>query len=117
MTSSSYNKEILATVAYAWINATGASAAGQGCSIQRVTTGVYKLTVPTGSGLVENQSFTQVQPKFAQNGPSPVSRYAVVAEVSDTERDIYVFDGAVLANNYDCDLEVVIRKGTASEYA
>jgi len=109
-----YNKELLATVAYAWINASGASAFGQGCSIQRTTTGIYRLTVPTGSGLVENQSFTQVQLKFAANSPSPAGRNCIVAEIDENIRDVHVFDA--VDSHVDTDLEVVIRKGTASEY-
>jgi hypothetical protein len=105
MSVSSYNKQLLATQAAAWIAADGSTSFPIGCSITRIATGQYRLTLPTGEGLVDIQTFSRAQVK----GTTPF--VATVVDVSELEKDILTFatGGSTAA---DAEIEVVIERST-----
>jgi len=106
MSQSSYNTQILATLAAAQITGNGASSITFGCSITRTEQGTYKAILPTGEGISEDQSFTRVQAK----SESPV--FAVVTDESAFIKTIRVFDNTGSSTPVDSDVEIVIERAT-----
>lgn len=105
MGASTYNQQLLAVQAYGWINATGATSMGFGCSMTRVTTGLYRLDLGASDGVLDGQSWTMVTPKMA-NGASGVCQHSVM-DVSNTQKLIALDQaGAVV----DRDIEVILWK-------
>lgn len=78
-----YSRQILATVAAASINGDGSTPITYGCSVTRTSTGIYKLILPTGEGVVDGQSFTQVTVKPFVPFANPTWHDNGIAQVSD----------------------------------
>lgn len=105
MATSPYNVQQLATAAYGWINATGATAAGFGCSMTRLATGLYRLALGASDGILEGQSW--ISASVIQNASS-AGRYITPCFVSNTVRDFAVRTDAAV--DTDTDIEVVVWK-------
>jgi len=102
MSTSPYNRQLLTCHAYGFIGATGASAAGFGCSMSRQTTGTYQLALDADSGLVEGQSFLLATPKAS--GARSIS----AQDSSNVLKTVFVFtDAGALV---DTDVEVALFK-------
>lgn len=78
-----YSRQILAVSAAASMNGDGSSPITYGCSITRISTGIYKLILPTGEGVTDGQSFTQVTLKPFVSTPNPTWHDNAMASVSD----------------------------------
>lgn len=104
-----YSSQILATRAAAAINADGSTPITYGCSITRFATGVYKLILPTGEGLIDQQSFTHVTGK----GPSQ-------AVFVTTDENEYIKTISSFANTggtaVDSNLEVTVQRSTINPF-
>lgn len=110
MASSSYNKQLLATQAAATINGDGTTPISYGCSITRTATGVYKLILPTGEGLIDAQTFTHVTTKGGSSTPA----YGVASDESDFIKTVITLDaGGLLVNS---SLEVIIDRSTINPF-
>lgn len=111
MATAPYNVQQLAVAAYGWINATGATAAGFGCSMTRLSTGLYRLRLGPSDGILEGQSW--IVASVVQNASS-AGRYVTPCFVSNVIRDFAVNadDGGGGRGDagIDCDLEVVVYK-------
>jgi hypothetical protein len=107
MATSPYNVQQLAIQAYGWINATGATAAGFNCSMSRVTTGLYQLTLGASDGVLEGQSWIVASPVL--NAVSNTARVVTPVYVSNTVRTFQATDAATPTNT-DTDIEVIVFK-------
>jgi hypothetical protein len=104
-----YSSQILATVAAAEISADGSTPITYGCSITRFATGVYKLILPTGEGLIDEQSFTHV------TGKGPAQAVFVVSDESIYVKTVSSFaDTAGTA--VDDAIEVVVQRATINPF-
>ena len=106
MSQSSYNRQILATQAAAWISGDGATSFPLGCGVTRTATGTYKLILPTGEGVVDAQTFTNAQAKGA------TGLYAVVTDESEYIKTVRVFDNTSGSIPTDADVEVIVQRAT-----
>lgn len=112
MASSTYNQQLLATVAAAQIYGAGSSPIPStvtfGCSVTRFATGVYKVILPTGEGQADDASFTRAQPKS-----DSVGLMAVVTDESVYIKTVRIFDVAGSGTEpLDADVEVVVDRST-----
>jgi hypothetical protein len=108
MSQSSYNAQILATVAAAQINGDGTSPLTYGCAITRSGFGLYRVILPTGEAQSNDASFTHVTCK---GGPG------LMASVTDETAYIKLIttsDSALLAGTVatDVSIEVVVERAT-----
>lgn len=120
MSQSSYNAQLLAIWAAAFID--GAATTGTflptpityGCSVTKNATGVYKLILPTGEGLIDAQSFTSVQPKA---NPTALPLIACVSDESEFIKTIVTFSAVNSGTTpTDANIEVVIRRSTINPF-
>lgn len=109
MSQSSYNAQILATVAAAQINGDGTSPLTYGCSIIRFATGTYKVILPTGEAQTNDASFTHVTTK---GGPGLMA--SVMDEAGGYIKTITTSNSVVSAGTIamDVDIEVVVERAT-----
>ena len=113
MASSIYNKQILALQAAASINGNGASdPVTYGCSITRTATGTYKLILPTGEGLSDPQTFTQVAVKGGGGSTAPC--FAVVSDEADTIKTVVTFNASGVVT--DSSVEVYLQRSTVNPF-
>lgn len=108
MSVSSYNKQLLAIQAAATINGDGTTPIAYGCSITRTATGIYKLILPTGEGLTDAQTFTQVSAK------GPGVAICMVSDESDFIKTVRAVSDASAA--MDTAVEVVVQRGTINPF-
>lgn len=108
MSVSSYNKQILADQAAGSIFGDGTTPITYGCSMTRTSTGIYKLILPTGEGLIDAQTFTTVTCK----GPGPAS--AVASDESDFIKTVTVVNDAGSVVNQN--VEIVVRRSTINPF-
>lgn len=87
MAEASYERQHLALHAAGSISGgSGSSQVTFGCEMTRISGGHYALLLDANSGLINDESFTFVTVK------SPSPRFAVVEDLSNTEKRIRVFD-------------------------
>lgn len=113
MASSSYNRQILATVAAAWVKCgSGAllTAFPIGCTVTRYATGIVKIILPTGDGIVDLQTFTKVQLKGDSSTTPPQTAY--VTDESELVKTITTFGGSGGTILTDTEFEVVVDRST-----
>lgn len=115
MSTAPYNVQQLAVQAYGWINGSGTSAAGFGCSMTRQASGVYRLTLGPSAGVLEGQSWIMATPVVSglSGGVAAGVLARVVTPSADpavpTVRTFYVTDSGGVAVS-DTDLEVIVFK-------
>jgi len=102
MSEANYERQLLACQAAGFISADGSTSYGFGCSMTRLAAGQYAMLLGDSDGVADGESFTQVQPK------GTAQRQSSVTDVSATQKDIYVSNGAGAAT--DTDIEVVLFK-------
>ena len=117
MASSTYNSQLLALQAAGSINGDGSTPITYGCSMTRATTGVYKLILPTGEGLIEAQSFTTVTAKAGGGGLGTApSAIPVVSDESNFIKTITMFNGTSGTAPEDCSIEVILNRSTINPF-
>jgi hypothetical protein len=104
-----YNPQILALQAAASINADGTTPITYGCAITRFSSGIYKLILPTGLGVIDAQSFTKV----TQKGTIGVA--VIVSDESDFIKTISCFSN-VEAVLVDTAIEVFEQRATVNPF-
>ena len=104
-----YSSQILATVAAAAVGADGSTPITYGCSITRFATGVYKLILPTGEGIIDQQSFTHV------TGKGPAQSVFVVSDENEYVKTISSFTDTTGAAVDDA-IEVVVQRSTINPF-
>jgi hypothetical protein len=113
MASSSYNRQILATVAAAWVKCSGGSlvtAFPIGCTVTRYATGIVKIILPTGDGITDVQTFSRVQVKGDSTTTVPMT--ALVTDESELVKTITTFGGSGGTVLVDAEIEVVVDRST-----
>jgi len=117
MAVSSYNKQLLALQAAAYINGDGTTPVTYGCAMTRFASGVYKLILPTGEAVNDDQSFTTVTAKAGHGGlGATASANAVVSDESDFIKTITMRDGTTGTTPADCAIEVTLQRSTINPY-
>lgn len=101
MSEASYERQHLATHAAGYINGAGTTVIAFGCRMTRLDTGHYGLILDANSGVVNDETFTQVQVK------GTTLLVHSVEDVSNLVKAIRVSDGASLT---DSDIEVILYK-------
>jgi hypothetical protein len=105
-----YSSQILALSAAASIHADGSTPVTYGCSITRIATGSYALILPTGEGLIDEQSFTTATPKAA----------LVALNVSDDANGYFKYINSVSLSDgttaTDAAIEVIVHRATVNPY-
>lgn len=102
MADASYERQHLAVHAAGFINSDGSTQTTFGCTMTRVAAGVYAMVLDANSGVVNDESFSEVTVKSA------VARCATVADTSNLVKTITVT--TTLATNIDDDIEVILFK-------
>lgn len=102
MAEASYERQHLAMQAAGYINADGSTVTTFGCQLTYLATGHYALILDASDGVVADESFMKVQAKGA------VAVGPVVEEVSDTQKNIRVFNAAGAAT--DAAIEIGLWK-------
>lgn len=102
MADASYNRQHLATHAAGFINAAGSTYFGFGCQMTQLATGSYAMILDPSAGVVDDDSFLQVQVK------GTAARAFAVDDISDVVKNILTFDAAGAAANTD--VEVALFK-------
>jgi hypothetical protein len=105
MAEASYDKQFLAIQAAGFISADGATNFGFGCNMTRLGTGNYALLLDASAGVVDDESFMQVQPK------GTAQRMATVVDTSNTVKEIFVSNDADAV--VDTEIEVVLFKSVS----
>jgi hypothetical protein len=106
----SYNTQILALQAAGSINGDGTTPITYGCSLTRFSSGVYKLILPTGLGIIDPQSFTKVTAK------GPDTTFPVVSDEADTyTKTITMFDVGGDGPT-DSAIEVFVQRSTVDPF-
>ncbi len=108
--AANYDTQLLALVAAAAINADGTTAITYGCAITRTNTGLYTLVLPTGMGIIDEQSFTRITPKASVTNPAQPPVVVVASDLSDNltkQISCFLNSDATLA---DCGLEIVVQR-------
>lgn len=108
MSEASYERQHLAVHAAGYINGAGTTSVAFGCGMTRLSQGHFAVILDADSGLVDDDSFTQVTVKGDGTGDS-ISANATVNDVSNLRKDVYVRSVASLA--VDLDIEVIVWKG------
>jgi hypothetical protein len=106
MAEASYDKQFLAVQAAGFISADGATQFGFGCNMTRVGTGDYALVLDASAGVVDDDSFLQIQVK---GGNLP--RVATANDISNTVKQILTFNDADIAT--DTEIEVALFKSVS----
>jgi len=104
-----YNPQILALQAAASIQSDGSTPITYGCSITRFSSGVYKLILPTGLGVIDAQSFTKVTGK----GPNQV--VIVASDETFHIKTFTCFDNTS-GNPEDTTIEAAVQRSTVDPY-
>ena len=102
MAEASYARQFLATHAAGYINGAGTTQVAFGCSMTRLATGHYALLLDANAGIVNEESYTQVQVK------GTAFRLWSVEDQSNREKRIHVVDSS--ASDADSDIEVKLFK-------
>lgn len=105
MATSPYNVQQLAVEAYGWIGGTGATAAGFGCSMTRLATGLYRMKLGPSDGVLQGQSWVQAS---VEQESASAGRYVTPIWVDNTTRDFAVRTDAGV--DTDCSMEAVMWK-------
>ncbi len=85
-----YNQQILALVAAAGLDYQALTPICYGCTATYISSGIYKIILPTGLGVDQAQSFIRVTAKSDPNNGSPVGVALTVTEESDTIKTVLV---------------------------
>jgi hypothetical protein len=112
MASSSYNRQILATVAAAWVKCYQGTltAFPIGCTVTRYATGIVKVILPTGEGIVDLQTFSRVQLKGDSTSTVPMT--ALVTDESELVKTITTWSGSGGTVLTDSEFEIVVDRST-----
>lgn len=102
MADNSYERQHIALQAAGYINGAGTTQLTFGCTMTRVSVGVYAMVLDASAGIVDNESFGTVTVK----GTSPLS--AVLQDTSNVVKTARVFNGSDVAT--DNDIEIILRK-------
>ena len=102
MSEANYERQLLACQAAGFISANGDTQFGFGCNLTHLATGQYALLLGDSDGVVDGESFMQVQVK------GTADRVASVIDVSNTQKDIYVSNASDAL--VDTDIEVILFK-------
>lgn len=104
MAEASYERQHLALQAAGYINGAGTTAVTFGCQLTRIATGHYGLVLDANNGIVNDESYTFVQPK----GTNP--RNAVVNDDSNILKSIRVYTTGSPTVLSDTDIEIQLYK-------
>lgn len=112
MTYASYERQHLALYAAGFINAAGTTRIGFGCELTRVMTGVYAAVFGADSGLVNDESFSNVQIKSAIGASGSPIAVTSVEDTSNLVKTIFVTErlNATVFQAAERDLEVQIYR-------
>ena len=102
MANASYNRQHLATHAAGFINGDGTTSFGFGCQMTRLSAGHYALLLDANAGLIDDESFTQVQVK------GTAAAIASVEDTSNVVKTILTFDSVDYLT--DTTIEVALFK-------
>jgi hypothetical protein len=102
----SYQRQQLAAYAAGYINAAGTTTIGIGCSMTRISVGIYSMILPTGAALQNRETFTYVTVK----GTTPA--FFTVEDENDFQKSIYTFNTS--ASAADTEIEVSLYHSTAN---
>lgn len=102
MSDAAYERQHLATQAAGFINAAGTTAISFGCQMTRFAAGHYGLLLDASSGVINDETFSQVQTK------GTALRSITVQDVSNVQKSIRTFDAAAVAA--DTDIEIILLK-------
>ena len=117
MAVSSYNKQLLALQAAGYINGDGSTPVTYGCTMTRFASGVYKLILPTGEAVNDDQTFSSVTAKAGHGGLRATnSAIAVVSDESDFIKTITMISGTTGTTPVDCAIEVTLQRSTINPF-
>ena len=100
MTVRAYQRQHLALFAAGYINSAGTTSIGIGCSLTRISAGVYGLILPSDAGLQDRQTFSLVTVK------GTAARYKTVTDTSNVVKTISTFNETPTPT--DTDIEVAV---------
>ncbi len=105
-----YSTQILATQAAARSSGLGLTptTVTYGCSFSRIGTGIYALILPTGEGVVDEQSFVQA------TNTGPGFAYLVCSDQDQYTKVITAYSTGGVAT--DTGISVSVRRATVDPY-
>jgi hypothetical protein len=109
MSLNSYDAQILSIVAAGAIQFDGTTPIAYGCSMTRTATGIYKLILPTGEGLIDEQSFTIVTNK------GPGQSVLVVSDESIYIKTVHSYANTGGADT-DTTIEMYVLRSTINPF-
>ncbi len=104
MSNASYERQHLATHAAGSINAAGTTAISFGCQMTRIAEGHYGLILDADNGVIDDETFTQVQIKGV------LASVASVVDTSNRVKTIRTFDAGGSVTGPDIGIEVILYK-------
>lgn len=90
---SNANSQIFGLHAVGQILADGSGAIAFGCQLVRVGVGAYELRLPEDKGLIPNESFITVTPRFVDEIPMSPPGQPVVVDNDEFVKQIFMKDG------------------------
>jgi hypothetical protein len=103
--TANYDQQLLALVAAASIDPLGFTPICYGCSFTRIVSGTYKVILPTGNGVVADESFMRVT---AKAGDAATPAILTVTDESDLIKTIFAVDTG--GGQTDTGLEVIVQR-------
>lgn len=105
MADANYERQLLAVQAAGFISADGSNHFGFGCDLTRLGVGQYALLLGASDGVVDDHSFTIVQPK------GTAACVASVEDASNVQKNIFVLNSSDAA--VDTAIEVILFKAVS----